>query len=322
MAQTTEITTLYKALLGRAPDANALQANAEHDLVTVAQRIVGSQEFRQRYNATAAASLRPQGLPNLRPLPDERLVYLHIPKCGGTTLHHLMTQWYGAENFHPERYNQLYLYSAADLVGYQVFSGHFDFYATRLIPGRKRMISFLRDPLQRLMSLYHFHRAHRSELIERQNLTLVRWATEMDIDAYFADERVRSHPAVHNSITRHFSNVPQIAHLWKGRPDPRLERLELIYDQASKNLQRFDFIGFMDDYDGSVARLAKRLGKPGVEQIERKQSLDSLMQENPGMRRIEKQTPSAATLAQMEDLITYDRRLYDKARQIFAPPES
>ncbi|SDF37314.1 sulfotransferase family 2 domain-containing protein [Limimaricola pyoseonensis] len=309
-----QIELLYRALLGRRPDPVALQTQANMGVEQVLRIILGSKEYQRRHGQPARDAGAAMG-----PAEAERVVYLHIPKCGGTTLHALLSAWYGAGVVHPERFNGLHNLSAASMTRYKVFSGHYDYYSTCLIPGRRRMISFLRDPRERLISLYHFHRAHRPEFVRKNNLGLARWAVELDIDAYFAHPDVRAHAGVDNSIARHFSDVPQVPHAWQGGSDARRPGIVEMRDQALRNLEKFDFIGFMDDYDASVARLARVLGQPPVDRIERKQTLEGLMQNDPGMRRIEKQVPSEDTLARMEELVVHDRTVFEAARARFAP---
>lgn len=317
-----QIRLAYRLFLGRLPGEEELARMIEkgHTPATMRQMMLRSAEFLAKNPAPAPGAARPGGPLDLAPIDDERLVYLHVPKCGGTTLHALLSAWYGAHAVHPERLNGLYRYTAAEMTRYKVFSGHYDHYATRLVPGRKRLISFLRDPRDRLISLYHFHRAHKPEFAKKQNLVLARWAIELDINAYFANETVREHLAVNNSIVRHFSDVPQTGHRWLGAPDPRMNDVPLMRDQALANLDTFEFIGFMDRYDASVAHLAEILGKPPVEKIKAQQTLDGLMQDNPNMRRIDKQTPSDETLERIEELIVHDREIYAAARKRFALP--
>ncbi|MEM7318134.1 MAG: sulfotransferase family 2 domain-containing protein, partial [Pseudomonadota bacterium] len=154
-----QVRALYVALLGRQPEPAALAVQAQRDPETVVRNILNSQEFKRRNRQTgipAQTALRER--PALGELDEDRVVFLHIPKCGGTTLHHMLGEWYGTDKVHPERHNRLYQWSAANLTSSRVFSGHYDFYSTRLIPGNVRRISFLRDPIARLLSLYHFHR--------------------------------------------------------------------------------------------------------------------------------------------------------------------
>lgn len=255
-------------------------------------------------------------MPPLWPCATERVVFLHVPKCGGTTLHHLLGQWLGSENMHPERFNRLYESPVAQLASKLGFSGHFDYYSTTLIPGAKRLISFLRDPMDRLISLYNFHRAHAPEIIEKNNLQLPRWANEHDIDAYFAHPTIRAHPAIDNSIVRYFSDVPQVAH---AQSDPvwRNITLDEMLEQALRNLEKFTFIGFMDRYDEDVERLAKTLNYAPPAELRKHQVLDDLMETNPSMRKIEKQRPTPETRAGMEELVHYDQLFYTRARELF-----
>lgn len=254
--------------------------------------------------------------PDVVGLNTERLVFLHIPKCGGTTLHNMLVDWYGQENMHQERHNGLYYYSARDLATKTLFSGHYDYYATQLVPGSPRLITFLRDPRSRLISLYHFHRSHREELIERYNLTLARWANENNIDDYFANEQVRAHPAINNSITRHLSNQPQL-----GRASGDIEAggipVEVLRDQAIANLANFDFVGMMEDYDTSITRLTTLLGKPAPEEIGRARNFETLIETDPNMKKIDKQTPTDKTHALLDDLVREDEAVYDFAKTLF-----
>lgn len=305
-----QVAAVHVALLGHPPkDEAAYEAAAAlEDVGALARQVARSVEQRKR---------RAHG--RVRPLGEEKVVFLHLPKCGGTTLHALLEQWFGAGALHPERLNGLYFATAAQLAAKRVFSGHFDFYATQLVPGRRLLISFMRDPVERLISLYNFHRAHRPDVVERDRLLLAGLAGKYDIDAYFRAAEVRAHPAINNSIVRYLSDQPQIPHL---APAAAAETsIEALCAQAVRNLDAFAFIGFMDDYDGSVGRLARRLGKPPVVRIERRQVLDDLMQTNPGMRLIERQRPNEETLAQMEDLVRWDRVVYAAARRKFLPAE-
>ncbi|MCJ7874836.1 sulfotransferase family 2 domain-containing protein [Phaeobacter sp. J2-8] len=325
-----DIRLCYKMFLDRIPsDSEVERMQAAHNSLDSVRRVfLKSSEFAQRYapfsgknraqqiSASAQPSLQKLAQ-NLQPCNADRVVFLHIPKCGGTTLHHMLGQWFGPDNMHAERHNGLYSYTAGNLASSLVFSGHYDFYATTLIPGPKRMISFLRDPADRLVSLYHFHRAHAPDIIERHNLTLPRWANEYDIDAYFAHPNIRKHPGVNNAIVRYFSDMPQIAPSMKGNRLPDASMDEMM-EQALRNLEKFTFVGFMDRYNADVDRLADTLGCKRPVELRKHQVLDDLMKSDPNMRKIDKQKPSQETRDSMEELIQYDRKFYDRARELFA----
>ena len=325
-----EITIGYLLLLGRNPSSDEIQrmGSKVSDLTNMRKIIVGSPEFTKKYEnlfrpKTAASAIRSlhgtkrDGHESLLPLDSERIVFLHIPKCGGTTLHNVLALWYGENQMHAERFNGLYNHDATGLGSKQVFSGHFDFYSTSFIPGPKRFISVLRDPTDRLISLYNFHRAHGDKIIEQNNLQHARWANEYDIDSYFAQPMIRAHHAINNSLVRHFSSIPQIANRLLA-PSMQSVSLDEMFDQAIENLSKFAFIGFMDQYESDVVRLAGVLGKTPPVQLQKHQVLDELMTTNLAMKRIEKQRPSLASLDAIEELIEYDRKFYAHARALFA----
>lgn len=249
-------------------------------------------------------------------LDSERAVFMHIPRCGGSTLHNILVNWYGPVNLHSDRVNGLYYYSARNLASKKLFSGHYDYYATQLVPGNPRLMVFLRDPRDRLISLYHIHRAHREELIERRNLVLARWANQYDINEYFAHPEVRAHPAINNAITRHLSSQPQLGQAL-GNVDGAHLPIEVLRDQAIGNLANFDFIGLMQHYDISVARLAKLLGKQVPAKIAHERNFDTLIETDPNMKRIDRQIPNAKTHALLDELVCEDEIVYEFAVQLF-----
>lgn len=276
-----------------------------------AQQIIKHLSVIPAFQRNLAARLDQGPTPPLADLESERLVFLHIPKCGGTTLHDMLVDWYGADQMHPERHNGLYFYAARNLASKTLFSGHYDYYGTQLVPGPKRMITFLRNPRSRLISLYNFHRSHRDDLIERYNLTLARWANMYDINEYFANPQVRAHPAVNNTMARHFSNQPQLGNVTADLP------IQVLRDQSIVNLSRFDFIGLIEKYDTSIKRLATMLGQTPPETIKKARNFTTLIETDPNMKPIEKQVADEKTHQLMHDLVREDEAIYAHAQTLF-----
>ena len=329
-----EIKTGYMLLLGRQPSSEEIQRMEKRvtDLNSMRKIILGSAEFAGKYaqqfkpNLTKSAAQptfenKGESLVSspatLLPRDSERIIFLHIPKCGGTTLHNVLELWYGKNKIHAERFNGLYNQDIMGLGSKQVFSGHFDFYSTSFIPDPKLIISVLRDPIDRLVSLYNFHRAHGNTIIEQNNIQHARWANDHDIDSYFANPIITKHHSLDNSMVRHFSNIPQIGN---GILVPAMGSVGLdeMLEQAIENLSKFAFIGFMDQYESDVGRLAHVLGMTPPQELQRRQVLEDLMETNTAMKRIVKQRPSPASLEAIEELTAYDRILYTHARALFA----
>ncbi len=96
-----------------------------------------------------------------------RVVFLHIPKTGGTTLHRFLTSQFRQDEICPERFNSLSLYPDEKLARYRLFSGHFDRTTVDRLPTPIAKITLLRNPRDRIISLYRFWRSHTREALER-----------------------------------------------------------------------------------------------------------------------------------------------------------
>ncbi|MCB2130862.1 MAG: sulfotransferase family 2 domain-containing protein [Rhodobacteraceae bacterium] len=82
------------------------------------------------------------------------IVFLHIPKTAGQTVHGALARAIGAENISPVR-----VHSQADAdgqmpAGYRLYSGHLDWTGLDRLPVPRFVFSILRDPRERIASFY------------------------------------------------------------------------------------------------------------------------------------------------------------------------
>ena len=99
-----------------------------------------------------------------------RLVFLHVPRTGGTTLHHHLAAHFAPHEICPERFSRLEKYSPDQLEKWRFFSGHFNADEIRRIPGPLFIVTILRNPIERLLSNYYFWKRQRPETIEKHRL--------------------------------------------------------------------------------------------------------------------------------------------------------
>ena len=306
---------IYTALLKRNPDEAGLKRYSalvakKNGLGEVIENVLGSEEFstKQRLKQINAGF-------NPNDLEQRKIVFLHLPKTGGTTLHHLLIQQTEPDCVCPERFNGLHAYPSGELAHYRLFSGHFDLVSTRLIPGRKAVITMFRDPVQRLVSVYNFQRAHRKETIESSGLELARLANQYSMADFFRVDEVRCHPSINNAMTR---ILTQQFPSWRWEygvkisPEEQLPDLEL----ALENLKSLDAFGIVEMYDESVKFMFSNLGLSQPEEIQPKMVLDTIVQEDPGLQAIVKEPVTEEVLGLMEDLVDADRQLYKNATVI------
>ena len=86
-----------------------------------------------------------------------KVIFLHIPKTAGQSVHSALVNAFGAEAVCPARVNdQLHKMSISELNRYQVFSGHLDWSLLDCIKGPKYVFTILREPVERILSFYFF----------------------------------------------------------------------------------------------------------------------------------------------------------------------
>jgi len=116
----------------------------------------------------------------------QTLVYLHLPKCGGTTLNRLIEWEYSPlrtysidPSFFRWSYYRLLQWPERRLAGLDVIKGHMPFGIHRRLPRPASYITVLREPVERVISEYYFARHYRlhPQYKRMQNLSLEEYAS-------------------------------------------------------------------------------------------------------------------------------------------------
>lgn len=97
--------------------------------------------------------------------PAAKLIFLHIPKTAGQSIHEALVNAYGADAVCPARVNeQLYGLDIERLNSYRVFSGHLDWSRLDCIRGPRYVFTVLREPRDRILSFYFYLREQAAKL--------------------------------------------------------------------------------------------------------------------------------------------------------------
>jgi hypothetical protein len=221
------------------------------------------------------------------------LIFLHVPKTAGATLTVILVRHYPQEATFliggPGRptlkdFEALPLHERAR---FTCLAGHVAFGVHRLLPGPARYITMLRDPVDRLVSLYYYvretpeHPMH--ERLIRERVTL--------------EEFVRSIPP--DAQVRLVSGAPH-------RGPTTREMLE----RARQNLrERFVAFGLAERFDESLLLFARVLGWGNL--YSRRQNVTRA--------RPVRSTLASSTVAMIEEHNVLDRELYTFASEAFEP---
>jgi len=267
------------------------------------------------------------GLAERSPDRGEHLIFVHVPKTAGTTIRAALATVYApAERafvYHPSVPDSvttegLAAWSHERRAGLRLVMGHIAFGIHAELPGPSRYVTMLREPMDRLISLFDYFRSGtfpEGTGAARQHDRLV--AEDIDIDVYAFDTK---HPRWDNQMVR----------LLSGRNDAPFGRCdETMLRQALDNVdERFHGILLQEHMAPSMNALAAITGRPLPSLAERQRRdgrgwrvLQRIRREvvwhnaTRGRRPLDEVDPAA--LERMRDLNQLDLELYRVAAERF-----
>jgi hypothetical protein len=242
-------------------------------------------------------------------LGDDTLVFLHLPKTGGTSLRSALRVAYRADE-------AAFIYGARDLDeamtqerfealpderlrSLRLVMGHVKFGLHVRIGRPCRYVALIRDPVERVVSLYYHYRnlpgirfagpGHRERL-------RLRWKRISLEDWVFREARI----AADNLMVRNIAG---------SATAPFGQCSEALYEQALRNVdQHFAALLVCEDMARSVSVLSRI--------IER--DLPAVGRENANPRRPALEGIEPAVIARIRDLNRFDLRLHELARDRLA----
>jgi hypothetical protein len=233
-------------------------------------------------------------------------LFLHIQKTAGSTIVDLARSAYGSENVISHGDYLTGLSSSSDnlggvkpfnLINIPFISGHFGYgFASGLMEGRF-FFTFLRDPVERILSYYHFCRTRNAAEYEVYAL-----AQQLEIDDFLALGLINHWLKTYIWNQQAWQLANGYAHV-NGRGITRYEPEELM-TLALDHLDAFSHIGFVESFEVDRDIILNALGIP----LPKKKLVSNA---NPGRPLVEDLPPS--TLSLLNDLTELDRALYKEA---------
>jgi hypothetical protein len=221
--------------------------------------------------------------------------FLHIQKTGGISLLHFLgsrfEEWRTLWVFSPR---ELERYHANELEHFDLVCGHFSYCNVFPLRARRTLCTFLRHPVDRVLSCYWYFRTYRGPM--RDIITAgVAAAREKSLREFLEDRHpeVRCHVANHQTYT--------LADDWT-RPGKVADALEA----ATRHLDDFACVGLTERMEESLDLLCRELG------WKRDHSLPRLNQ-TPYRQSAEDIRP--AERDRILELNALDLALYEHARQ-------
>lgn len=252
---------------------------------------------------------------NDRPNPaaSPRLVFLHLARTGGTTLHQAWSPAFRLAEICPERFARLHEYSPEALAGYRFFSGHFRFDQFRSIPRPRFLVTVLRDPVERVLSLFEYWRSFRPSVIAEHDLLGPRLARERGLLGFLRSEEIEVTTSIDNAMVCHLAgNAMPFAGGFgtlasEGR-DPLAP--EALLATAVTALRHFDCVGETQGLQRVHDRVAAVFGmRPGP--LPR---VNATHDDSPFHERLPREPITPEIMAELRRLTRLDRLLVLAAR--------
>ena len=170
------------------------------------------------------------------------LIFLHLPKTAGSTVVRILEREYGSDAVLP-LYDSTFGDEVAELAADQatrtrVIAGHFYFGVHEHVRGRCRYFTFLREPIARIVSHYHFVRGQPKHYLHEA-------ATNMSIGSYI---EFCGAAEPNNDQTRLLAGRETASPDGTCTPE--------MLSVAKRNLDRHDVVGLTEEFDQSLLLLA------------------------------------------------------------------
>ncbi len=231
-----------------------------------------------------------------RPLREnEQLYFIHVPKCAGTSFISLVDERYIIDEIIPTHYDIKKLKNEItdeQLAGYRFIRGHlpYDLVVPRL-PKEPRIITFLREPITRLISNFQMRQRVSDPLVGLQStlnrLSLEEFLDRQDLVRVFANRATRLIGGTDRSRT--------------GEVVPNLEL-------AKERISNFDFVGIVEHFNDSLELFCHVFGFPPI-RTERNLNISP--------NREARSEISAKTIERIAEVEWADIELYKLGAQLF-----
>jgi len=243
---------------------------------------------------------------------DVRVVFLHLPKTAGSTIHSVLSPHFDKKDTCPERFDGIANMNEGELSQYRYFSGHFSRRSVERIPGQTKVFTFLRSPEERILSLYYFWRSHRAEVVEAGNLIGPRFARELNLEDFFNCKDAAVVNAIDNAYTRQLIDQEKFKHYEHYRKNAPEE----LVNNVLNYLRRIEFVGFQEHFSDDFKILLSSMGlsMPDTVPSENTRATNS---NNARFEKVVEQTVTDSARQSLSRLTAMDQQIYSQAIELF-----
>lgn len=249
------------------------------------------------------------------------LAFLHIEKCAGSAL----VAWL-ARQFHPEQVNfdphrdlpsHLFTRLGRGRIAQPLIWGHYDIPTVQRMDPERAVLTILREPRARLVSLYHYWRSVDPSKFDPEISFAVGYAHRLSLEDFLNHEDPCLTDNIDNVYVRRLTGF----YAYSDSPDRLKTAPQEALGEATEILKKLFYVGITEELERSAARLASRLGiEPPTEPLRSNITEENHKDPSGWFRKISRSAPSRAVQAALDRRTELDRKLYAFARREFELP--
>jgi hypothetical protein len=246
----------------------------------------------------------------IKKLNQKRIIFLHAEKTGGTTIQSMLSRSLPKNEILCEHDDTIYWRTHADINQYRVLCGHYSHDTTRLLnQGENLLITMVREPGRRILSLYNFWRSHHES---HPNYTIyheIAW--QKDFGEFLNDERIHSCRHVWNNMAWYIAGE-EVWNEWRSmnylKEKEQSNFLETtIKPFLEKRMAAFSVVGIQEQFAESVAKIYQLLELEQPSTIPRENSFEENTSKTPNFRK---------EVMQIKEINLHEKMQIDKLTRI------
>ena len=280
-----DVAYAYRLLLGRMPESEAVYADglSTGSLEALRRRILDGPEFVRALKRDTPARLRRlvlqdalEGETSERADTMEaestmppRIVFLHIMKTAGTSLRNrLEAALPDALIWRHETQGRPGDVDISTLLPYRAFVGHFNFADAWHVPRPRRIFTVLREPRERILSLYHYLARHREDQAEARNMRSAIIARRSTLAQFLRHQDLEVRESLQNHMTCRLAGdyrpIGKNRYVASWQDASAAINGPTLLRMAINNLAKLDFVTTVERLELDRSRLMHVLGLPDL----------------------------------------------------------
>jgi len=240
--------------------------------------------------------------------PEDTLYFLHIPKTAGSALRTFLEDKYQIPAICPHLdFSTLLLQKPSVIDSYRLICGHHGLYLKQLVNKKYRIVTVLRDPLDRAVSHYRHLKATKDNWLNE-------WVQDKSFEEFVLSDqgvaellnfqtrflsldRIQEDYFGHSQLFEH--DMPS---LWRKYMDPDM------LDRALETLESIDVVGLQDRFSDTLRVVCDTYGWPEV---------SSFPRYNKGTAQFSDSEITDRAKTRVFELSSFDQQLYSVAKDRF-----